>query len=366
MAEQLVLVTSVVRQAGRADASGLVRVIELESGRVVARAMMRESEFRDKDSNPRGGVRGARGATVYGDRVVIANSERLIILDASWNHVREITHPMFGGIHDVLADNQGIWVTSTAADLLVGVDWQGKVREVWDWRADRQLLRRLGHVWLPRGFGAVDHRDPELTRDLVTNAAHLNAVAACPGGLLVSLGRVLSPMMYARRRLRGVKNHWFKTKASSHHDVDGAKKTKVVGAPIPGSRAAIVRLVNGTAELVLDRFPTTVPNHNIHQLADWVVFNDTNQEATTAVSLTDHRTVASVAIPGAPAFARGLAHVRDRRFLVGSQEPAALYEVDLDGQSIVRTYDIGGMPNECVYGIVLLPSTFKAPGELRI
>ncbi|MBA2541084.1 MAG: hypothetical protein H0V17_15700 [Deltaproteobacteria bacterium] len=367
---ELWLVTSVVRQAGRDDASGLVRVFDRDAGKVVARALMRESEFRDKESNPRGGVRGARGASVWNDRLVIANSERLIVLDSSWNVVRELTHPLFGGIHDILADDAGIWVTSTAADLVVRVDWSGRLIDKWDWRADRRLLRELGHLWLPRPLGEVDHRDPELTRELVTNAAHINGIAPSAGGVLVSLGRVLPPATFARRRVRGIKNQLRRRIGAAPKSEPHAaepKKTKVVGAPIPNCRAAIVRLArDGAVDLLYQQRSTTVPNHNVCELDDWLVFNDTNHNRTTAVSRATQQVVGSVAIPGDPAFARGLAHVSERRFLVGSQEPAALYELDLGQQRLIRTHDIGGMPNECVYGIVRLPAAFGVPANLQL
>ncbi len=299
---------------------------------------------------------------------MLANNDGLILLDEHWTCVGEISHPSIGGIHDIAADARGIWVTSTAADLLVQVDWSGKVLQVWDWRADRALMRQLGHYWLPRGLGEIDHRDPAVTRDRVSNVAHINAVAVCPDGdLLVSLGRILPPMTYARRRARGLRNQIAAAlgREPSREPKDTTRKHGV-HAPLAGCRAAIVRVRGNTAELVLDRSPTTVPNHNIHQVDDWLVFNDTNSHRLTAVSLETKREVRSLAIPGAPPFARGLAHLGGKRFLVGSQLPANVYEVDLERQEILRSYPVNSMENESVYSVVVMPAGFAPPSELHL
>jgi hypothetical protein len=364
----LLLVTTVVRHAGQKEVSGLVSVLDRESGVLIARTTMRESAYRDRESNPRGGVRGARGAAVWGDRLALANNDGLILLDHRWKVVGEISHRLIGGIHDIAADANGIWVTSTAADLLVRVDWSGNVQRVWDWRRERTLMHRLGHYWLPRGPGEIDHRDPAATRDRVSNVAHINAVAPLSdGSALVSLGRVLPLATYVRRRARGLRNQLMTIlgREIKREPMDTTRK-QGVHAPLAGCRAAIVRITETTVELVLERSPTTVPNHNIVRVDDWLVFNDTNNHRLTAISLTTQKEIRSIAIPGGPPFARGLAHLEGKRFLVGSQLPATVYEVDLEREKIMRSYAVNSMDNESVYSIVVMPPDFTVPTELRL
>ncbi len=109
-----------------------------------------ESVHRAKDPNPRGGLRGARGVTTDGARLVIANTERLLVFDQYWKLVGDITHPLMGGVHDILAEVDGIWITCTNADLLLKLDRTGKMVADWEWRVDRSLVAGFGFRGLPK------------------------------------------------------------------------------------------------------------------------------------------------------------------------------------------------------------------------
>ena len=65
---------------------------------------------------------------------LVANAERLFVFDASWKPAGTITHPLLGGVHDVLAEEDGIWAACTCADLLLRVSWDGRLLTAWDWR----------------------------------------------------------------------------------------------------------------------------------------------------------------------------------------------------------------------------------------
>jgi hypothetical protein len=80
------IVTTVVREAGMYEPSGFVRVVDLERRSVVRCWPMVESRRRALDTNPRGGLRGAKGVGVHGDRLVVANVERLFVFDPGERH----------------------------------------------------------------------------------------------------------------------------------------------------------------------------------------------------------------------------------------------------------------------------------------
>ena len=65
-------------------------------------------------------------------------------------------------VHDVLAEERGIWVTATGIDLLLLVAWDGRLVHEWTFRKDRALLRELGfrRRSLPWADPALDLRDP--------------------------------------------------------------------------------------------------------------------------------------------------------------------------------------------------------------
>ena len=96
----------------------------------------------------------------------------------------DVRRTLAGAIHDVLAEEAGIWVTCTNADLLARFTWDG-VAETWSWRDDapscassastRSGARPVAR--LPR---------PRVLQSGVTNIGHVNGVARGSDGLLVT------------------------------------------------------------------------------------------------------------------------------------------------------------------------------------
>lgn len=68
-----------------------------------------------------------------------------------------------------------------------------------------------------------------------------------------------------------------------------------------------------------------------------------------------------VEIPGDPSFVRGLVQLDDNSLIVGSQAPAAIYEVDLQSCRVTSALPVDGEPNESIYAICVLPAEFADP-----
>jgi len=358
------LVTTVVRYADLEQDSGFIYIIDLSSKEILLQTPMPESIYRTKEANPRGGLRGARGAAVWQDRLVVANTERLLFFDPNWNLYQEFTHPWLGGIHDISADKEGVWVCCTNADLLVKVSWQGEIVADWEWRLDAKLQKALGLPPVPPIDRSLDYRNPETMRTGLRNTIHLNGVAAdLDGRLLLSFGRVLSPPRLRQAQVAG----WLGKIAQRLGISPRQSGQKQLGnqpvGQIQGASAAIVRLgQEGQAELLIHLKDKKVPNHNILQVGQRLLYNDSNDSQLMALSVYDHNPCyQSIDIPGSPPFARGLASLSDRNFLVGSQAPAAVHCVDLETQSITDTIPLSDRPTESVYAICLLPDTFSSP-----
>ncbi|CAN5780194.1 hypothetical protein BH23GEM7_BH23GEM7_39530 [soil metagenome] len=356
------IVTSVVRHAGQLDASGFVRVVDLDSRRVVMKSLLPEARHRASDPNPRGGLRGARGVAALPDRLVIANAERLFIVDSSWRRLGEITHPWFGGVHDILGEEEGIWVACTSADLLLKVDWEGRLLAEWEWRRDERLVEALGFLRLPPVDRRVDYRDPQSMRGGVRNTVHLNAVSRGTDGLLLSFGRILSPAAYRRRRLAATVG-----RLAVAAGIRGRRRPNSSGVAAhvgttAGSSAALVQLREDGSAAMLKSIPgTSVPNHNVIQIGDALVYNDSNADNVVATWLDGRHPDRVVRIPGDPGFVRGLARLDGDTILVGSQAPAAIYLVNLRTGRVEAAIPLEGQSNESVYGIALIPPTFDPP-----
>ena len=187
-----VVVTSVIRHAQHSQKAGFLSVIDLSTGRLVRRLSVPESTRRESDMNPRGGLRGARGLDTSGDRLLLANAERVLMFDHAWNAAGEVTHPWMGGIHDVLADKNSFWVCCTSADLLVNFSFDGRVLGDWEWRTEDSLVECFDLHGISRVNRSLDYRLPEVPSEAMSNLAHVNSLSRHPKGLVVSLGRIIS------------------------------------------------------------------------------------------------------------------------------------------------------------------------------
>ena len=336
--------------------------MDLADGRVLLKSTLPESVHRRLDPNPRGGLRGARGVTVHADRLVVANTECLFIYDLAWKLVGSISHRWMGAIHDILAEQDGIWVTCTSADLLVKLSWQGDILRHWEWRRDENLRQAVGFRRLPGTDLEIDYRDPMSIRG-VSDLVHLNAVAPGGNGLLLSFGRILSPRAYRRARVlalgRRVARMIGVRPRKARLPRDPLSPTRLKKAD---SSSAVVLWPCGRSAKILHRIgETAVPNHNVLQVDDTLLYNDSNRGRLVLERSDGGSRQRAVAIPGHPSFVRGLVQVSEHGFLVGSQMPAAVYKVDMQKLRVTASYMLHGEPYESVYGLCLLPDAFQDP-----
>lgn len=358
------VVTSVIRHAGLNQRSGFVRVVDFGRSTVLLKSPI-ESAYRANDPNSRGGLRGARGVATYGDQILISNAEQIMVLDSAWKLIGRITHPLMGGVHDILAEEDAIWATSASSDLLLKFDWNGKLRDCWEWRLDEGLRETFGLDKLPPVDRSIDYRNPGIMRSAVHNVIHLNAVTRGAEGLLLSFGRILSAAEYKKARFKSVlgsvaKGVGLKQRTQRLSDLPS---NKIEGS----SWAAVLLRDDGRAKVMKRLEGIRVPNHNIVQVGDMLVYNNTNGNRVVATSLNNNMPERVVNIPGNPGFVRGMAQLDRNNLFVGSQKPAAIYQVDLLTESILANCLLDGEPNETVYAVCILPGRFNdPPAELEL
>jgi hypothetical protein len=326
-------------------ASGYVRIVDLESGTVTFKVPVPESRFRGSDPNPRGGTRGARGVAVHGDRFVLGTHEDITVLDTSWRLVNRFSHRILSSVHDLLADERGIWVTCTRGDSLALFDWEGELEDSWSLGTDKRLARALG-LHLVRPFDPdADYRDPRI--DLQGYATlGLNGIGrAGSGDVLLALGRIADRRRLSRVPFRGGRGPM----APPSFAIVEVPARGPIGKPSP--KIKLRRHDN----------PVEAPNHNAEEDGDLLLYNDSNRNALVVWDQVSGGEIRAVPIPGDPAFARGLQKIGPDLWLVGSQKPLALYAVDVEAGRVVRRYDLGGEPEETVYAICELPDRFADP-----
>jgi hypothetical protein len=334
LAERRVAITSVVRYAMDTEISGCLRVLDLDKGRLSFVTPSPESTFRQADPNPRGGTRGTRGVSVYGDRLVVANSERLFVFDSSWRLLAELTNDYMADVHDVLAEECGIWVAATGIDRLLLVGWDGKLIHAWTFRKDRRLLRELGfgRRALPKAEPITDLRDPR-DRTPGYDRLHLNGLGLGSDSVLVCFGRV-----------------------RPSEDPGTEMSSALVRATENGGGNAHVDVLHVQTGV---RFPS----HNVAEDGDLLVYNDSSRERLVAWDTVRREPRCEVPIPGDPPYARGLAKIGDDLWLVGSQAPLSVHAIDVRRAEVVASYPLGGIQDEVVFGICPLPDGFAEPRQ---
>jgi hypothetical protein len=138
------LVSATCRHSGPHEPSGYLFTIDLAERRVTGCCPVIEPPHRDADPNPRGGMRGAKGIAVAGDRVFVANASVVHCFDSAWDVVGAVSHPSCGSLHDIVWRDGTLWVTSCCNDLLCQLDLEGRLLDYFSPRDDAELCRDAG------------------------------------------------------------------------------------------------------------------------------------------------------------------------------------------------------------------------------
>jgi hypothetical protein len=297
----------------------------------------------------------------------------LYIFDVSLALEREISHPWMGAVHGILVEDDAIWVTCTAADLLLKVAWDGAVLDTWCWREDAELIHALGLPSVIPFDDSIDYRIPSLGI-AVHDIGHMNGVSRADGALIVSLGHVLSRQQIRHERAKSHLARFARGAigAAPVAALRGRRQLRQAAQPVPAPAKqgsfAVIKLTgdaeslrnNARARVLFVEEDTQVPNHDPLEVHDLLVYNDSNRSRLVAYDRIDGDLVHTVRVPGNPGFARGLAVMGNGLFVVGSQEPAAVHLTSLADGRILSSVSLGGRPGETVFGITALPAAFCA------
>ncbi|MAS36370.1 MAG: hypothetical protein CL610_20360 [Anaerolineaceae bacterium] len=116
------------------DQSGEFICLNWDTKTVEQRVPVLLDNFPVDDPNPRGNSRGGRGIALINNQIFASTYHSLKVFDRDLNFVRNISHPLMSGLHEVHAhDDKHIWVTSTSIDavLLINVETGEAVRTYW-------------------------------------------------------------------------------------------------------------------------------------------------------------------------------------------------------------------------------------------
>lgn len=314
----MLFITTILRAATIGETTARVYIVDESACAVRARYNVPEPPLRDRDPNPRGGMRGARGIAISDHDVFVANFSAIYRFDFQGRLRAVFSHPLCADIHDLAWHDGRLWAASTRNDLLLQFDGDGTLKDIYDpWT--RLPLADLFDLSHRRALTATDFRDPRTLDRRSTDRLHLNSFSFLPcGSLALSLGHV---------RVNGhFESVLLRTESAQH------------------------------CEVLHRNFDAQVPAHNVVQLdAQTAAHADTAAgriievaTAPTAASGSAHRRTILEVDPR-HGFLRGLCALDARRIAVGVQN--CLWLVRTDSGLVENVLALSKDPRESIHSI---------------
>jgi hypothetical protein len=269
--------------------------------------------------NPRGGNRGGRGLAAARGILHVATAVSILRYDRELRPLGEFCDPHLAGLHEIFAESDGFWVTSTSHDLVLKMGYDGSVMDRWFGSESPVLQRALGFTGRQLNLGLnfpaesfATHYEQYCREERL----HANAVW--------TLGQEVYVLASRRRALVRIR-------------------------PLP--------------EVVILRDESLADPHNCVVTPDGrVLINDTAHQGIRTFDLSsgrevDHLSTLVEEIAGRSTqfvksgWQRGLFPLRGSVYLVGVS-PATVFEVDVDAGVIGRICRIDRDPAHCIHGLM--------------
>jgi len=293
--------------------------IDFTKGKLLRQKTVPPPLYPYSNENPRGGVRGGRGVSVRKGNFYVANYDSIFVYDKKFRFKKHITHPLFSGLHEIEVVRDGIWATSTSIDLLLKVDFNGKLLSYWYYRQNKDFLKKIGQSAVPLIDFQNDYRRDLKGGFAVLKLAHINNVRLYRDTkLIVTLGQC------------AVDKQAF--------------------------RSYVIMLDTETKEVqIIYKKRVTFPMHNAQMLSErLLIVNDSHRMTTLLIDLRTKKIKKKIKIPGT--WLRGLA-VKDNRHVIVGSSPAGIYEIDLQRETISHFINLSRNPHESIHGLCILKPT---------
>lgn len=168
----LLLTSSVIRGSQLGESHGGLYVVDLERGTCDLKLDWNRTDI---DVAGRGGDRGLRGITFYGDNILVAANSQLLMLDRDFVVIEAFTNPYLRHCHEISVAGSRVFLTATGFDSVLMFDLATKhFTKGWNLssRADALDLRAFDP-------GTLDGPVP-------SHRFHLNSVQASATGFYLS------------------------------------------------------------------------------------------------------------------------------------------------------------------------------------
>lgn len=368
------IVSTSIRRVPPDVPSGHLYVVDLDTLKIRQKTGMIEAPYRQFDLNPRGGIRGVKGMGLFQNELAVANYSVLFIFDCKWNLVRAMTHPSVSGIHEIYFTEHGIWVTSTANDMLVKFDRDGNLHELDYLRMRQDLLSPLqgpSRQNLSRSdimAGRMDFRNRSHFRTDDYDRLHLNGIDMYPDGRIVmSLGLIVGELFATMDILKTLMmrlgiwssflafNRWVRARLALKKHV----LSDLVAQPLMASSAIVSGHPKAGWQTHL-QYPTAQnPSHSPRLLEDGTILYLDSSRGKLIHFDKQGNILADPVI--SDKFLRGLLILPNGQLAIGAGNSLLFY--DLTRQEIVTHLELAEAEDTSIFDIKLLPENFDLPPE---
>lgn len=313
-----VFATTVIRESQNPDMTGFLLEIDWQTNQVLRRIPI-PLDTQHPFWNARGGNRGGRGVVAYQGVLYVASSMSVLLFDRELHQIGELTHPYLAGLHEMYIDASGIWLTSTVHDLIVKLDFDGKILDEW-WGSESELLQnRFGFS------GRKMNLQLDFPKENFSDAYE----------------------QYCAEERLHANTVWV-------HD----EKVYVLAC----RKLALIKIRPEPEQIILADQRLKSPHNGIVTPDGRIILNDTQHQAIRSYDLASGRPLRTLMTslylrPHSHQFTtagwqRGLAHVSGSIFLVGTS-PATVFEVDIDRGLIGQVCAIDSDVRHCIHGLTV-------------
>ncbi len=269
--------------------------------------------------NARGGNRGGRGIAFDENNNIlfVATATEIIKYNMDMQCLGTLNHEYMAGIHDILLDHDGIWITSTVHDLVFKIDFNGKLLNEW-WGSKSTQFQKIflfnkRELNIKLNFSKENFGE-EYDKYCSEELFHINAIFNHEGAIYV-LSNLRKSVLQVKPDEKIIITD--RTLVSPHNTCLTPNR-KVLINDTGNQGINIYDLLTGEKEKTINTNITRI-NHSSSQFAK-------------------------------PGWQRGLTCLEKDRYLVGSS-PVQLFEVNISTGQIIDKLILDNDVGHCVHGL---------------
>lgn len=368
-----IIISTNIRHVNSDQVSGNLYVVDVDKNVILKKTTGIEVPGRKFDTNSRGGMRGIRGIGYYNGELAIATYSAVHVFNKSWNLLRSITHPSIASIHEIYLCESGLWVTSTANDILANFSINGELLRFFYLRKIPGLKKIFGRskIILTDSEildGKLDFRTRSYNISDKYDSVHLNSIDIQPDNtLLLSLGLIVNKQFHFQLAIKAffMKTFFWRLFLNLNRFVLrklSLQKKMLSDLVIQPAKVTsqIVRLTPECKWIEISEFQ--IGQNPSHSARNYIDNSFLYLETSTGNLL--HCTSEGVVISKtkiSDKFLRGLFVLPDGRLLIGASNVLLLF--DLNSKEIISETKISDNEYEYIFEVHEFPTNFELPPE---